>query len=52
MNQPITFSFNTSYITMMVNHDMQLKLQLSPLREQRTILLMLRFIDEQWLLLS
>ena len=35
----------------MVNHDMQLKFQFSPLREQRTILLMLRFIDEQWLLL-
>ena len=35
----------------MVNHDMQLKFQLSPLREQR-ILLMLRFIDEQWLLWS
>ena len=34
----------------MVNHDMQLKFQLSPLREQRTILLMLGFIDEQWLL--
>ena len=36
----------------MVNHDMQFKFQLSPLHQQRTILLMLRFIDEQWLLLS